>query len=145
MYKFEVTCVFMTKTVEQAEHIRKFFDDAQALMTCENSSFSSTAISEVNAKPEMPEWDAIVFSLETEALTVLEALKGVIHNYGVTTVQDLNDFAGLSGRFIDTKWGWKDLDEVKVKSVEAPMGVIGYSLDLPTPEFIEHITRSSHV
>lgn len=47
MYKVEVTCSFFTKTEEQAEYIRKFFDDAQSLMTCETSSFSSTEIEEI--------------------------------------------------------------------------------------------------
>lgn len=46
MFDFEVTLEFTTKSREQAELIKKFFDDAQALMTCENSSFESTELRE---------------------------------------------------------------------------------------------------
>lgn len=43
-FEFEVSCFFITKTEEQARLIQQFFNDAQALMTCETSQFNTTGI-----------------------------------------------------------------------------------------------------
>lgn len=43
-YQVKVTCGFITKTQEQAEHIQKLFQDLHAVLECESSDFSSEEI-----------------------------------------------------------------------------------------------------
>lgn len=59
MFKVVVTNGFITKTEEQAEYIRKFFEDAASLMTCETSSTESSEVKEIEEpiscqNPECP-------------------------------------------------------------------------------------------
>lgn len=139
MYKFEVTCSFVTKSVEQAEHIRKFFDDAQALMTCESSSFSSTEIMEFGLREKPPVVHELEFESHGEASTLLEALRDISSTYGLVTVADLHELAGVTGHFTDSKWGWEELPE----NITIKRSKYGWVLNLPKPDFIDHVSRSN--
>jgi hypothetical protein len=133
MYKVELTCSFVTKSIEQAEHIRNFFNDAQALMTCESSGFSSTEITEFGLQRKPPVFDELLFASHGEASAVLEALKKVISNYGVATVSDMNELAGMPITYVDAKWGWRDLTNVEIKRFKDRDN---WMMELPRPELI---------
>lgn len=128
MYQVEVTCKFVTKTEEQAKYIEKFFDDAQGLVSCENSSFATTGVSEVGALPEFTLHD-VVIEKEEDAALVLDNLSGIKSVFGFASVEDYYNFVGVEATFADARWGWRTLEGVDVRETRG-----GWRLNLPQPE-----------
>lgn len=73
--------------------------------------------------------DDIVLSDRQEASAILDTLSELIDQYGVATVMDLYDLAGVTGNYIDTEWGWNSLGSASIRRVRD-----GYLLDLPRPK-----------
>lgn len=71
----------------------------------------------------------IVLGTRREADLVLEGLDELIERYQSATVADLYDLCDIDRVYTDTKHGWLDLRDARVKRVHD-----GFLLDLPRPE-----------
>lgn len=57
----------------------------------------------------------IIFDSRENAYLFLDELNKIIADYGVVSVADMHDLAGIAcANFTATKYGWTDLSEVKV-------------------------------
>ncbi len=73
------------------------------------------------------EYDDIVFEDRGDAALVLDQLESAIANYGLASVADLYDLAGVTCRsYTANKYGWTDIRTAKVVRVRE-----GYILQLP--------------
>ena len=73
------------------------------------------------------EYDDILFDSRGDADLVLEQLESCIDQYGIVSVGDLYDLAGITTRnFTANKYGWTDIRTAKVVRVRD-----GYILQLP--------------
>lgn len=72
----------------------------------------------------------IIIGSRGDADAILDQMEAVINAYGVVSVADLYDLAGLTNcsRYNDTKYGWIDIRNAKIVRVRD-----GYILDLPKP------------
>ena len=77
-------------------------------------------------------FDEVVFNDRAEADLVLERLMDLIDTYGVATVADFYDLAGISTDYPDNSWGWERLGGAAIRRTRA-----GYILDLPRPVTID--------
>lgn len=73
-----------------------------------------------------------IFDSRGEAEKVLDTLFELIQDYQAASVADLCSLVGVTGEWIDNKWGWVDLSGSTVKRVHG-----GYILDLPKPIYLE--------
>ncbi len=73
-----------------------------------------------------------IFDSRGEAEKVLDTLTEIISEYKVASVADLCSMVGITGDWIDNKWGWYDLKDASVRRVHG-----GYKLDLPKTVYIE--------
>jgi len=73
------------------------------------------------------EYDDIVFEDRGDAALVLDQLESAIANYGLASVADLYDLAGVTCRsYTANKYGWTDIRTAKVVRIHE-----GYILQLP--------------
>lgn len=73
------------------------------------------------------EYDDILFETRGDADLVLDQLESAIANYGIASVADLYDLAGITCRsYTANKYGWTDIRTAKVVRVRD-----GYILQLP--------------
>ena len=72
------------------------------------------------------DYDDIIFSNRGEAEAVKQQMHDVIEQYGIVTVADLYDMAGLTAPYTSQKYGW-----MSVSSAEAVRVRDGYMLKLP--------------
>jgi len=70
----------------------------------------------------------VVLDSRADAQEVLNSLVDMIDEYGQTSVADLNDLLGVSGKYTDNDYGWENLNAARVSRVRD-----GYLLDLPKP------------
>lgn len=77
------------------------------------------------------EYQNVVLSSMEDAKRVLEALVDIINKFDVATSTDLYDLVGLPSKYVDSKWGWTNLNNVKIKQIKD-----GYVLDLPPLEAV---------
>ena len=76
--------------------------------------------------------DNILFDSRETAENVLEASKEIINKYGVVTIADMYDLAGLDAPYTGQKYGCVDLKEARIIRVRQ-----GYELVLPDIFHIE--------
>lgn len=74
----------------------------------------------------------IFLDSRSEAEAVLDQLVELVDRHEVATVSDLYDMVGITPNFTDSKWGWTNLRDARVRAARG--GV--YQLDLPRPEQI---------
>lgn len=75
----------------------------------------------------------IIFMNRKDADAVVDRLLDVIDEYGVVTIADLNDIAGVDeSDYTDNRWGWMNLSTAEVRRIRE-----GYILDLPEPKVID--------
>lgn len=79
------------------------------------------------------DFDEIILDTRHEAEDVIDQLFELISKYNSVTVADLYDMVGISGNFVDDKWGWTDLRGAGVTRLTRG----GYLLDLPRPEHLD--------
>lgn len=73
------------------------------------------------------EYDDIIFETRADAELVLDQLDAAIANYGMVSVLDLYDLAGVTCRqYTADKYGWTDIRNAKVSRVAD-----GYIIQLP--------------
>ena len=73
----------------------------------------------------------IVFKRGNNALVALSNLKNIFNHYGVVSVGDLYDEAGIKCDYTSSRFGWKDYDAIQNAKIIKVMG--GYMIDLPEP------------
>lgn len=73
----------------------------------------------------------IVFEDRINALVALSNLKDIFDRYGVVSVGDLYDEAGIKCDYTHSRFGWKDPDAIHNAKVVKVKG--GYMIDLPEP------------
>lgn len=78
------------------------------------------------------DFDDLVIRSRGEAEDVLDRMRDLVRDYGAAKVTDLYDLVGLSGSYVDDRWGWTDLRDARVKPVRG-----GYLLELPRTEPLE--------
>lgn len=73
------------------------------------------------------DFDDIIFDSRGEAEEVLSALVDLIDDYDQATVGDFYDLVGMSGTYVDTKWGWDNLSPAYIERARGG----GYLIRLP--------------
>lgn len=76
-------------------------------------------------------FDDVLFNRD-DAREVLSSMVDFIEDYGLCTVGDFYDLAGLPKDWNDDTWGWEDLSSAYVKRVRD-----GFIIDLPRPRPID--------
>jgi len=67
-----------------------------------------------------------------DAEKVLEQMGDILDQYGVVTVQDLNNTVGWPSEYTDNNWGWDFLGDVVIRQVRE-----GFLIDLPPAQHIQ--------
>lgn len=78
------------------------------------------------------EFDEIILATRVEAEEVVDRLFDLVSKYESATVADLYELVGISGNYMDEKWGWTDLRGASIRRVRN-----GYLLDLPRAESLD--------
>ena len=73
----------------------------------------------------------IVFEDRINALVALSNLKDIFDRYGVVSVGDLYDEAGIKCDYTHSRFGWKNYDDIHNAKIVKVKG--GYMIDLPEP------------
>lgn len=76
--------------------------------------------------------DDLVFTTRGDAELVLREMQSDIHNFGSVNVTTLFDLADQDAPYTGHKYGWRNLNGVRVRSVRD-----GYILDLPRPSLLD--------
>jgi hypothetical protein len=81
-------------------------------------------------KPNAPStYEDIVLETRGDAEAVIHKLYELVASYDAATVADLYELVGMTGSFVDNKWGWTNIQGSGVERVRN-----GYMLSLPDPE-----------
>lgn len=83
----------------------------------------------INLNRTRHNFDDIILENRSEAEEVLHQLNDIIDRYDEATISDLYNLVGITGTYMDDKWGWTNLHGVSVRRVNN-----GYLLDLPRPK-----------
>ncbi len=75
--------------------------------------------------------DDIVFSRRGDADAVLDEMDEIISKYGLASVADLYELAGVTSNFTDQRYGWTTTRNARVIRVYG-----GYAIELPKPTHI---------
>ena len=75
--------------------------------------------------------DSIIFEEKVDAEDVLQQMDEMMANYGLVSVSDLYDMAGLSAPHTSNKYGWTN-----IRNAEVVRGSDGYIIRLPRPKAI---------
>lgn len=73
------------------------------------------------------DYDDIIFDTRGEAEEVLERMDELVDTYGNASVADFYDLVGVTGKYTDNKYGWKDIHTAKIVRVSGD----GYMIKLP--------------
>ena len=90
-----------------------------------------TRKSETRRRPSTKyEFEDIIIPSRAEAEKVIDRLFDIIQKYDAVSVADLYELLGVSGNYMDNKWGWYDINarDLVVRVSQ------GYLLNLPSPE-----------
>lgn len=93
----------------------KYYDDRRD----DRRSSTSASISRYD-------YDDVIFETRDEAKEVLERMDELIDLYGVASIADFYDLAGITGNYTDNKYGWTNLASADVVRVRD-----GYTIKLP--------------
>lgn len=84
------------------------------------------------AQVRRQELDDILLATRVEAEAVLERMYDLLREYEIVSVSDLYSIVGLTGTYVDNKWGWTDLQGSDIRRVRD-----GYIVELPKVESID--------
>lgn len=82
--------------------------------------------SSTSASSSRYDYDDVIFETRDEAKEVLERMDELIDLYGVASIADFYDLAGITGNYTDNKYGWTNLASADVIRVRD-----GYTIKLP--------------
>ncbi|MCM1525228.1 MAG: hypothetical protein NC120_12315 [Ruminococcus sp.] len=71
-------------------------------------------------------FDNIIVETRGDAEDILLTMEEIISEYGMVSVADLYDLAGISGSYTDNKYGWRDIRGAYVTRVQG-----GYTFKFP--------------
>ena len=71
-------------------------------------------------------YNDVIFDNRGDAEEVLNRMDELIDKFGIVSVADLYDMAGITGNYTDNKYGWTDISNAKAVRVQD-----GYVLKLP--------------
>ena len=74
----------------------------------------------------------IILDSRGDAEEVISSMEDLIRDYGEATVADLNSLVGITGKFVDNKWGWTDCRDFHVSRSGR-----GYILDFNPPMYLD--------
>jgi len=80
------------------------------------------------------DFSEIVLDSRGEVEAVIDNMLELINDYGVATLSDLYDLVGITGNFMDRKWGWTNLDDATATRVRNGNG---YLLNIPRPQPVD--------
>lgn len=112
----------------------RFGNGANRPHTSYQTMYSAGASNNNNAFQDRPaprrgsDFQNIIIDTRPEAVDVLESLRDLIDEYQAARVEDLYSMVGITGTFVDTTRGWRDLSGANIRR-----GRNGYVLDLPDP------------
>lgn len=95
---------------------RSYYDDRNGDRRDRDRSHSSSRF----------DYDDLVFDTRGDAEIVRKHMLDTAYEYGMVTVADMYDFAGLSAPFTTAKYGWMGL-----RDIDIVRGRDGYTLKLP--------------
>lgn len=72
------------------------------------------------------QFDDIILTSRGEAEVVLSHLVDLIDDYGLASITDFYSLVGITGTYMDNKWGWKNLSTSEVSRVRD-----GWIINLP--------------
>jgi hypothetical protein len=72
------------------------------------------------------DFNDVIFESREEAKEVLERMDELIDLYGVASIADFYDLAGITGNYTDNKYGWTNLSAADIVRVRD-----GYMIKLP--------------
>lgn len=78
------------------------------------------------------EFNNIILDSRRDAEEVITSMEDLIRDYGEATVADLNSLVGITGKHIDSKWGWTDCRDFHVSRSGR-----GYILDFNPPIYLD--------
>ena len=78
------------------------------------------------------DFNNIVLDSRGDAEEVISSMEDLVRDYGEATVADLNSLVGITGKFIDNKWGWTDCRDFHVSRSGR-----GYILDFNPPIYLD--------
>lgn len=94
-------------------------------------SRSAPPVTTTARSPRNVREDFICTSRE-DAEKVLEQMGDILDQYGVVTVQDLNNTVGWPSEYTDNNWGWDFLGDVVIRQVPQ-----GFLIDLPPAQHVQ--------
>lgn len=77
------------------------------------------------------DYDDIIFDTRGEAEEVLERMDELIDMYGNASVADFYDLVGVTGKYTDNKYGWKDIHTAKIVRVSGGEYMIKLPMVMP--------------
>ena len=77
-------------------------------------------------------YDELYFETRGEAEDVLDRMREIVSNYGIVSVADLYELAGVVGNYTDQRYGWTGLRNTDVVRTR-----YGYQIRLPRAMVIE--------
>ena len=78
------------------------------------------------------EFNNIILDSRGDAEEVIATMEDLVKEYGEATVADLNSLVGITGKFVDNKWGWTDSRDFHVTRSGR-----GYILDFEPPIYLD--------
>ena len=96
-------------------------------------SYYDALHSSKSVNPCLEQSDDIVFETREDAKKVLDAMEDTVKKYGVVSLADVYDIAGISSpAYVANKYGWRSVGDAKVVRCRA-----GYYINLPKAEEIK--------
>lgn len=78
------------------------------------------------------DFNNIILDTRGDAEEVISSMEELVRDYGEATVADLNSLVGITGKFVDNKWGWTDCRDFHVSRSGR-----GYVLDFNPPIYLD--------
>ena len=78
------------------------------------------------------DFNNIILESRGDAEEVIACMEDLVKEYGEASVADLNSLVGITGKFVDNKWGWRDSRDFHVTRAGR-----GYILDFEAPEYLD--------
>lgn len=86
-----------------------------------------------NTYKKTQDFSDIVLKNRVDAINVLDYLKERINEYDMCTIADFYESVGVSSGFMDSNYGWTNLDSAYVCQIRGG----GYKIVFPKPRYLE--------
>lgn len=93
------------------------------------SFYDKKPLIEDSIKSRTRNYDEVIISSRGEAEEVIERMDELVETYGSVSVADYFDLLGMTGRYTDNNYGWRDIRSAKVVRT-----LDGWCIKLPKAE-----------